>query len=70
MFFMSEATNMDALLTLEEAAERLRTPVSTLRFWRYQSTGPKSARIGRRVLYRESDISAWIEARYAAPREP
>jgi predicted DNA-binding transcriptional regulator AlpA len=55
---------MDRLLNIEEAAERLRTPVSTLRFWRNQSIGPRSARLGRRIFYRESELAAWIEQQF------
>jgi hypothetical protein len=49
---------MDALLTQAEVAERLRRPVATL------STGPKSANVGGRVLYRESDVEQWISAKF------
>jgi len=54
----------DRLLTMEETAERLRTPISTLRFWRNQSTGPRSARLGRRIFYRESELAAWIDEQF------
>ena len=49
------------LLTIAEAAELLRAPVATLRYWRHQGTGPRSFRLGRRVLYRREDLHAWIE---------
>jgi predicted DNA-binding transcriptional regulator AlpA len=55
----------DRLLTMEEAAERLRTPISTLRFWRNRSTGPRSARLGRRIFYRESEVAAWVEQQFS-----
>jgi DNA-binding transcriptional MerR regulator len=55
---------MDALLTQAEVAERLRRPVATLRFWRHKGTGPKSANVGGRVLYRESDVEQWISAKF------
>ena len=56
----------DRLLMLEEVAERLRVPEATLRFWRHKGdTGPRSAKIGRRVVYRESDVNAWLEAQFA-----
>ncbi|SNR59661.1 helix-turn-helix transcriptional regulator [Blastococcus mobilis] len=48
------------LLTIAEAAE-LRTPVATLRYWRHRNTGPRSFRLGRRVLYRRGDLQAWID---------
>ena len=34
------------LLTLPEAAELLRAPVATLRYWRHLGTGPRSFRLG------------------------
>jgi excisionase family DNA binding protein len=48
------------LLTIAEAAELLRAPVATLRYWRHLGTGPTSFRLGRRVLYRREDLHAWI----------
>jgi excisionase family DNA binding protein len=50
------------LLTITEAAEVLRAPVATLRYWRHRGTGPTSFRLGRRVLYRRDDIRTWIDA--------
>ena len=50
------------LLTIAEAAEILRAPVATLRFWRHRNIGPRSFRLGRRVLYRRDDLYAWIGA--------
>ena len=50
------------LLTIAEAAELLRAPVATLRYWRHLNIGPLSFRVGRRVLYRRDDVLAWIDA--------
>ncbi len=57
------------LLTITEAAELLRAPVATLRYWRHLGTGPRSFRLGRRVLYRTEDVRTWIDAQHdqAAP---
>ena len=52
------------LLTLTEAADRLRTPVATLRYWRHLGAGPDSFRLGRRVVYRREDIDRWITAQH------
>ena len=49
------------LLTITEAAELLRAPVATLRYWRHLGTGPRSFRLGRRVLYRRDDLQAWVD---------
>jgi len=46
----------DKLLTTPEVAERARTTVSTVRYWRHTGQGPHGARVGRRVLYREDDV--------------
>jgi excisionase family DNA binding protein len=50
------------LLTIAEAAQLLRAPVATLRYWRHLGTGPRSFRLGRRVLYRRDDLHTWIDA--------
>ena len=57
------------LLTITEAAEVLRAPVATLRYWRHLDRGPKSFRLGRRVLYSRADLRTWIDAQAdQAPR--
>lgn len=56
---------MDRLLTLAEFATRVRRPVATVRYWRAMGTGPKSARISGRVMYRESDVERWIDEQFA-----
>jgi Predicted transcriptional regulator len=54
----------DRLLTIEEVAEFLRMPVATLRYKRYDGTGPRSFRYGRRVMYWLSDVLAWLAEHY------
>lgn len=56
------ASASSELLTLAEAAELLRAPVATLRYWRHLGSGPRSFRLGRRVLYRRDDLQAWVDA--------
>ena len=62
---MTEHTTTNAeradLLTITEAAHILRAPVATLRYWRHLGTGPHSFRLGRRVVYRTTDLQDWIE---------
>ena len=52
------------LLTITEAADLLRAPVATLRYWRHLGTGPTSFRLGRRVLYRRDDLTTWIDTQH------
>ncbi len=49
------------LLTTAEVALLARAPVSTVRYWRHLGVGPASFRLGRRVLYRRSDVSKWLD---------
>ncbi len=57
-------TDHDKLLTIHEAADIVRAPVATLRYWRHLGTGPVSFKLGRHVLYRRADIDAWINAQH------
>lgn len=53
------------LLRMDEVSAMTGIPVETLRYWRKEGRGPKSARIGRRVLYRAVDVDSWIAAQFA-----
>ena len=55
---------MEKLLRLPEVAEMTGLPENTLRFWRHQGTGPKSAGLGRRSVYRERDVTDWIDQQF------
>lgn len=60
---------MEDLLKIEETSTLTRTPVATLRYWRHVGSGPRSFKVGRRVMYRKSDIEAWLSEQYNQPRE-
>jgi Helix-turn-helix domain len=50
-------------LTQPEVAEMLHhATTATLRWWRHEDRGPRSIRVGRRVLYRRMDVELWLEA--------
>jgi excisionase family DNA binding protein len=49
------------LLTIAEVADLCRTTPDTVRYWRYSGHGPKSFRLGRRVLFKLEDVEAWID---------
>jgi hypothetical protein len=61
-------TVVSPLRTLAEASAYLRTPVQTLRYWRQVGKGPRSMKIGASVMYRQSDLDAYIERQAAALR--
>lgn len=54
------------LVTLEEAAAALRKTPAQLRWMRHVGKGPKSAKIGGRIMFREHDIAAWVDAQFEA----
>lgn len=53
------------LWTLTETAEVLRKSPSQLRWMIHNGTGPKSGLIGGRRMFRESDVTAFVEAQFA-----
>jgi predicted DNA-binding transcriptional regulator AlpA len=55
------------LIENEDAAKVLRVKPATLNTWRTHGYGPEFLKVGRRVLYRRSDVLAWIESRRRAP---
>ena len=56
---------MDRYLTTEEVATHFRTVPATVRYWRHIGKGPQSLKVGRRVLYRESDVADWANKQLA-----
>lgn len=55
---------MDPLRTVNEAAEQLRTTPAGMRWKIHQGTAPRSAKIGGRRMFRQSDIDAFIAAAF------
>lgn len=54
----------DPLMTIDQAAEYLAVPKSTLYTWRTRRPGfgPRAIKLGGTIRYRRSDLDAWIEA--------
>lgn len=50
----------DEMFTITEAAQLLRLPVATLRYWRHTGDGPHSFRLGRHVRYWRTDLILWL----------
>jgi excisionase family DNA binding protein len=57
---------MDRLMGIKETAALLGRPEGTVRYWVHIGYGPPSARFGRRRVFRESEVRAWIDAQFAA----
>ena len=55
---------MDDYINTAEVAEITRRPESTVAYWRHIGTGPRYARVGKRVLYRRSDVIEWLDEQF------
>jgi excisionase family DNA binding protein len=51
-----------------EAAEYLGIPLPTLYSWNTRGVGPTRYRVGKRLLYRRSDVDEFIESRVITHR--
>ena len=54
---------MDNLFSQRETAKLLSLSPRTLERWRCTGDGPVHVKAGRRCLYRQSDLAAWIASR-------
>lgn len=63
---MSDYKNDDPLLSVEEAVAYLRLSPSTLARFRKENARPNYIKLGRRVLYRKSELDAYIDANLIA----
>lgn len=52
---------MKRLLTVNDLADFLGVPITTLYQWRTRKYGPKGKRVGRYVRYQEKDVLAWLD---------
>lgn len=57
----------DEILDRKEAARLLKVTPKTLTNWACRGEGPRSARVGGRIVYLKSDIFDYVAQRVAAP---
>lgn len=55
---------VDRLLYTDELADMIRRSPSAVRYMIHKGTAPKSALIGGRRMFRESDVITWIDAQF------
>lgn len=53
----------ETYLTTNDAAALICLSGRTLEKWRVQGQGPNYIKAGKRVLYRQSDLLAWLDSR-------
>ena len=59
----SATTAPDRLWTVQQVADFLAVPVTTLYQWRYLHTGPAAFRVGRHLRYDPAAVRAWLDTR-------
>lgn len=50
------------LLNINELADYLGVPVSTVYDWRTNGKGPHAYRFGKRIMFGVSDVRTWMDA--------
>lgn len=62
--------NQTEYLTTSEVAGLLRTSSETVRYWRHINKGPRSFKVGRRVLYSRAEVEAFLATAEASAGYP
>ena len=52
----------NSIKDIEWVSNHTGVPVNTLRYYRQRGEGPRSFKLGRRVMYAVEDVEAWIDA--------
>lgn len=57
------------IMTHPEVAKHARMSESTLYYQNHVGRGPRRIKIGKRVVYRRSDVDAWLDSLAVEPQE-
>ncbi|WP_120004369.1 helix-turn-helix transcriptional regulator [Nesterenkonia muleiensis] len=57
----SSSQGLEPLLNINELADYLGVPVSTIYDWRTNGKGPRAYRFGKRIMFGVTDIHAWMD---------
>lgn len=60
---------IDDFLSAAEAAKELGIHIRTLKYWKSLGYGPKHSYMGKRLLYRKSDIKEFLDNLGSEPAE-
>ena len=58
------SANDERLLDVHQVARLTNKSVSTMYWLRQTGQGPRSGKLGRRVVYKRSDVIAWIDSAF------
>lgn len=59
---------MSEFMTTGQVSQETGINAGTLRYWRSTNQGPTSFSLGKRVVYRRSEVERWIAEQEAATR--
>lgn len=65
---LQEGLQVDEIIDTATVSAMTGLPKPTLRYYRHKDEGPASFTLGRRVVYRRSEVERWIAEREAATR--
>ena len=57
-------TELERLLSIDEVADYIGIPKSSLYRWRVSGGGPRAMKVGKHLRFRRSDLEAWLNAQY------
>lgn len=57
----ASARRLKRYLITDEVAAMCRVSFETVRYWRKIGTGPTWTKAGRKVIYDENDVVAWLD---------
>ena len=57
-----ERWGLEKLFSINELAEYLRVPVSTIYEWRAKGRAPRAHHYGKHLTFAASDVKAWVDA--------
>lgn len=54
---------IEELITIKQLAQLLHVDPQTVYRWQWEGRAPRPTLVGKRVHYRRSDVTAWLEQR-------
>lgn len=61
---------MSVYLTTEQVSEYLTVPVGTLYQWRSRGHGPRAAKVGRHLRWKQADVDRWVDDQATGDDKP
>lgn len=63
---MTTTSGLEPLMSIDDLAEYLGVPVTTIYDWRVSGKGPCAIKVGRHLKFAVADVRAWLDTRREA----